>query len=487
MSVFDAILDHLPPDDAGEDITAADSFPAQWERYVTWEPRFSTTMTSRRGGKSTGAVVRTAKKSRENPGRKTLYINLTAANAYLQFVEPLLDLLKRKRIPHRYDGQLMIVHLNNGSMVMSVGCDDIADVRRKLGFGWDEVIVDEMQDHSDRVLAALIDKSLLPTLADRRGSLRCQGTPPITEAGFWFDLRTKSNFAHHSEDPREADWTVSDNPTMASAGEEEYAARGIGPDAPIYQREMLGRICVDPNSMVFCYLKGRNDLPTVPDGYRPPGGEWWSYTTSRGVKVEEKHIADPRHPAWRNVLGLDLGTNDHDCIVVLGWRTDDPLKRLHERWTWQQNDLDVDELAVVFMAAVEFWTPVAICGDNGGLGKKVIKTLKARFGDLEIAQKPTDVLMSVRLVNDELRTGRLLVDPEGLIAGDAKKVVWKEGKHGVEISEAFHSDVMPTLRYAQSVALNWTAKEDDPPKTQDEIDRLGLEARKQRQEAMIYG
>jgi hypothetical protein len=77
------------------------------------------------------------------------------------------------------------------------------------------------------------------------------------------------------------------------------------------------------------------------------------------------------------------------------------------------------------------------------------------------------VLDSIALVNDEFRTGRALVDPNGLVAHDAPLVVWKEDKHGVEMSEAFHSDIMAAFRYAHHVAYHYQA---EAPKNEEETD-----------------
>ena len=79
-----------------------------------------------------------------------------------------------------------------------------------------------------------------------------------------------------------------------------------------------------------------------------------------------------------------------------------------------------------------------------------------------------DLLASIALVNDELRTGRLLVDPNGLIAHDANLVVWKPNKHETEISETFHSDVMAALRYAHSCAYHYQAEAPSAPESDED-------------------
>jgi hypothetical protein len=113
----------------------------------------------------------------------------------------------------------------------------------------------------------------------------------------------------------------------------------------------------------------------------------------------------------------------------------------------------------VFKVAVEKWQPQKICVDTGGHGAvKVMESLKAAFSMYTFERKPASLLDSISLVNDEFRTGRAKVDPKGLVAHDAPLVVWREGKHEVEVSEAFHSDIMAAFRYAHHVAYHYQAE-----------------------------
>jgi hypothetical protein len=410
----------------------------------------------RRAAKTGAAVLRTAKLNTERPGRRVLYIHQTALNAQLQFFDPLLELLTRHDIPHTADHGDLLGYWGNGSFLRAMGCDNVGEVKTKLGDRWDEIIVDEMQDYADPVIYLLIDKAAIPTLIDNNGSLICQGTPPVTKAGFWYDLITKSKF-------HKLNWNLFDNPYIGHEAIEAYEARGIGPNDPIYKREVLGEIFVDPDALVFKHLSPRNDIPA-----QPPGALWY-YQNPDGVEWRETARPEPNHPAWRYSMGMDLGFSDHDAIVALGWRMDDPERHLYECWSWQENHLDYLKLADVFKIAVEKWQPQKICVDTGGHGaRKMMESLKAVFSMFTFVLKPASVLDSIALMNDELRTGRMLVDPNGLIAHDANLVVWKEGKHDVEMSETFHSDIMAAARYAHSCAYHYQASVSSPPESDEE-------------------
>ena len=431
-------------------------FPKQWEAVCS-TARFAVNWSGRRASKTGTSILRTAKLNTERPGRRVLYIHQTALNAQLQFFDPLLELMVRLGIPHNADHGDNLCYWGNGSFLRSMGCDNVGEVKTKLGDRWDEIIVDEMQDYADEVLSLLIDKAAIPTLIDNNGSLLCQGTPPVTKAGFWYDLIAKSQF-------KKFNWNLFDNPYIGHEAVEAYEARGIGPNHPIYRREVLGEIFVDPDALVFEYESPRNDIPPG-----QPARDRWIFRDPDGVEWPETVRFEANHTAWRYAMGLDLGFSDHDAIVVLGWRMDDPARRLFECWTWQTNHLDYLKLVDVFRAAVEHWHPQKICVDTGGHGaKKIMESLKAVFGMYTFALKPASLLDSIALLNDELRTGRLLLDPHGLCAHDANLVVWKPNKHEVEVSETFHSDVMAALRYAHSCAYHYQAEAPAPEETDED-------------------
>ena len=444
-----SVLSGAAATDRSTPIIEADSFPAQWE-YITAPDRFKVQWSGRRAAKTSGSRMRTAMLNEAQAGRRVLYIHQTFTNAEQQFFRPLVDTdppesdqrkygfralsLKGRGVPHRVNNTDLMVWWNNGSFLRCMGCNNLTEVKKKLGEFWHEIIIDEMQSYPDEVLYELVDRAILPTMIDRSGSAMFQGTPPCTKAGFWYDLISKSAF-------RKFHWTLFDNPYIDHDAESVYAARGIKTTEPIYRREVLGEICVDPSAMVFCYERGRNDIG--PDG-KP----------------------DPRSPHFRCTMGVDLGFSDADAIVVLGWIANDKQKRLYEMYSWQENLLDYLKLADKFKAVVERWRPVEICVDTGGHGaRKIMESLKALFSVYKFRTKPASVVDSIGMMNDDFRTGRLLVEPNGLIAHDAGLVVWKPDQHGVEISETFHSDIMAAARYAHSCSYHYLSQP-----TQEEIE-----------------
>lgn len=414
----------------------AESFPQQWA-YETSEAKFKLVMCGRRGGKTKSAVRRTVRRAYTIPGHKTLYVTLIRRNCRKLFWRPLLAELDARGIKYDANEVDMICRLENGSVIEATGCDDIRAAGKIRGDFYDDVIVDEAQEPSDDILEPLVEEVLFPMLIDRGGQMSLQGTPPDTDVGYFVDRLT---------DPRwtQFGWSMYDNRFIPRAQiDEMIAAKGLTPDHPVYLREILGKAVVNPDALAYEYKRVRNDY--------------------------EPHTVDFANGPWRHALGIDLGFQDSDAIVVLAWNRNDPDRRLYERYSWAANHQDVDDLADKVDEVRKQFRPVAIVGDHGGHGAvKVLETLKNRM-NLEIERKPGDVMLSVGLVNDDLRTGRLLLQSEEL-KKDLQRVqrtVKPDGK--VEINKrGYHSDLSEALRYAHYAARHYAAKPPKPPETRDE-------------------
>lgn len=427
-------------------------FPGAW-RVCQDESSAQVWKCSRRSFKTGTAIRRTVKRSSERAGWRTLYIHRTRALAKQQFFETgetvgeypnrgIRELLRHHNIPElRHDLTELWVRLHNGSLIQAIGCDNIRDVDKKLGFQWNDIILEECQDWDDDILQRLVKKTIIPTLFDRGGSMTLMGTPAQVEFGFWYELYTDSPFTKH-------EWTLLDNPFITR--EEvvsKYRLAGLLVDFenprnndPLVQREVFGLHAIDKSALLYAYEPGRNDW----DDGKPP---------------------DTTTGPWSFAYGLDIGGanegNDRDADAVLGWRRDDPEHRLYEIASWEARQLDSEQLAAIASRNYGAWKPmVAACGDTGGAGaNKAMATISKRVGGIHWTPKPTSVELSMRLLNDELRSGRLKVNPKGLIARDCR-LCTKNGK--------YHSDVMAALRYAQHCATNFMAKPPPPPETDDE-------------------
>lgn len=436
-------------------------FVKAWEA-LECEAQFQVWDCSRRSAKTGTAARRTVKRSSERANHRTLYIHRTRELAKMQFFQTgesvgskanpgVMELLSRHGIDEaRHDLSELWTRLKNGAFVQAIGCDDEDDVDKKLGYQWDDILIDECQDQKDKLLRKLVDKTLLPTLIDRGGTLTLLGTPPEVEDGFWNEVSDPNGASTF----KRLHWTLLDNPFIDRADLiKVYEGRGFKLDFtnpsnnhPVVQREIFGLHVVDPESLVYEYLAG------------PEFNDW----PVSGIPFVDS-------PAWRYSMGVDIGgvteDNDEDAIVVLGWRIDDPKHHVYERESYHGHG-DSEAFCKRILETVARWRPMqAACADTGGAGAvKMLAYLAPRLGGLVLTPKPSSVETSQRLLGDEIRARRLKLNPLGCVAKGAK--TFRKGTH--------EPDALAACRYAYHGAYNWLGKDmtkkKAEPKTSAELD-----------------
>lgn len=427
-------------------IAEGECFAKQWETLLD-EALFQIWDCSRRAAKTATAIRRTVKRSFERPNWRTLYIHHTRTTGKQQFFETgdeknpgVLEMLRSHliSIAHK-DMTELNVRLANGSFIQVVGCDDARDIGKKLGYQWNDILIDECQEFDDAILERLVVKTIVPTLIDRRGTLTMMGTPAEIEAGVWYEYKTKlagSRGYHH--------WTLFENPHIDPKNVRDvYEQLGhvIDFENPannhvVVQREIFGLQVIDKSKLVYEYDEAKNSLP--PD---------WKLDRNTGL--------------WRFAMGVDVGgvteENDEDAIVVLGWRIDDPAHHLDEVDAWHDRG-DSEEFCNRVVETYQQWMPISFVGDTGGGGNKALATVQKRISGLMPTPKPTSVELSQRLVNDEFRSGRARVHRNGHVARAAK--MCRKGKH--------EADVMAAYRYAHHGAYHYLSEAPPPPETDED-------------------
>ncbi len=472
------------------------NYPASWD-IATSSGSLNAVLCSRQWGKTSTARL-IARLGMAVPGHRTIYATLIRRNCKKLFWRPLLDELAadgwgvHERDQHGRKASNdtdFILEGPNGSWLQAVSCSSMADLGNIRGDQADAFVVDEAQEPGDDILEALIFKIALAMLLKRNGRLWVMGTVPEFEPTVFTRVvdDPKWRTFGHSEAKGTAERSIFDNPSIDRAvvlG--KCGEAGLVPGHPVFEREIMGRRVKDPSKLAYEYLAGRND-------YDPA-----TYDFRRGD--------------WRHAGGLDLGFQDRDAICIGGWRDVDAARRLLVRWAWQHNHLDVDDLADVMQVVMRVFPNITWCGDHGGHGAvKVLKTLEARM-QIYFLPKPADVMVSVGLVNDDYRAGRLLLPtvdvvtplllaevdrmpwderrkdrvrrlltpPEpASIADDAGKVTKTLRNGKVEINKkGFHSDLTECKRYMHSAAWHFRAEPPaaPPPTDPDELRAIQIRA-----------
>lgn len=450
--------DEAAPGATGRAPLEAESFPPQWE-YVSSPSSYNAVCCSRQAGKTYGATL-AAGLVLSRPGTRVIYATLIRRNAKKLFWWPMLDGLKAwgwETAQDEANESDLMLWLPNGSFLQALSCEKMADLERIRGDQADLFIVDECQSPRDDVLEALVTRIVPMMLAKRRGRLDLLGTVPEVEPCV-FSERLDGFATGKFPGWRSFSWSCFDNPHMDRENVLATAREaGLAPGHPVYEREVLGRRIKDPSKLAYEYSREKNH-------YEP-------------ASLGPDHFKGPQ---WRHSLGLDLGFQDADAIVVLSWNREDPERRLYERFAWAENHQDVDQLTEKLRGVLAAFPGAYITADHGGHGAvKVLETLSRRMR-FAFDTKPSDVMASVGLVNDDLRTGRLKIESAEL-AKDLDRVARTVNQRTkrIEINkQGYHSDLTEALRYAHAGALHYRSKAPKTETREERRDRMNRERRK---------
>ncbi len=386
---------------------------------------FATAVCSRRAGKSVGVGAWLLEGPILKPKAPSLFLTKTRGNAKRIIWTTLLDLNRRYSLGFEANEAELVLKRDGAGAVYLAGLDNKSEIEKIRGTGWGRVAIDEAQSLPAYV-KELVEDVLMPSLMDYGGQIRMIGTPAPVPVGFFYDATQSSEWTSHA-------WTVWENPHIPEARkrgmfETVLRTRGLTQEDPSIQREWFGRWTLDTNALVYRVDPSRNVYDALP------------------------MVREP----WEYVIGVDLGFDDADAIVVLAFSAGSPAAYVVEEHVEAKQT--ITPLSEKLLELAERYEPLSIVVDTGGLGRKIVEEITARTGlPLKAAEK-TRKFEFIELVNDALRAGRLFL-PKGSRCGeDAMLVEWdrdrSSGDHKV-ISPRFHSDILDALTYTFRESLHW--------------------------------
>jgi len=321
------------------------------------------------------------------------------------------------KIEHNVNISELSITLKNGSKIYFSGAVNREEIEKFRGMSLNLVYIDEAQSFKP-FIKDLVDEVLAYAVLDVAGVICMIGTPGPVPAGYFYDAAHSKGWKNHY-------WTIFDNPYIVEkTGKshevllaEERARRGITETDPSYLREALGRWVQDTDSLVYKYNAAINHYDNLPD-------EELTY-----------------------IFGIDLGFNDADAIAILGYSKKDNKVYLVEEYI--KSKQTITDLIVQINSLRLKYKPVKMKIDAGALGKKISEELRRRHNiPVESADKVRKIEY-IELLNDDLRTGRLMIKKDSTAAHDYHLIQWDiVEKERRTISDTFHSDIADAVLYA---------------------------------------
>lgn len=396
--------------------------------FVRDQARYSTAVCSTRAGKTTACAADLIDTALTMPGTIGLYITLARSSAKRIVWPELTKILREYNIKAKTNTIELSIKFPNGSIIYCTGASTDVEVEKLRGLSNVALVyIDESQAFR-AYLKDLIDDVIAKRLYDTNGRLRMIGTPGPIPAGFFYESSQSPNWSHHA-------WTMHNNPwlekksgmTVAQLIQQDMDRRGVSLDHPSIQRENFGRWVLDPQSLLLEYNTEKNHFDTLPEG------------------------------KYNYILGIDLGFDDSDSLSVIAWRDNSHITYLVEEIVTDKQT--IESLLEKITDIMKRYPIAKMVADTGGLGKKIVESLKQRWAlPIEAADK-TRKLENYALLNNSLRTGAFLAKKTSKFAQDCNLLERDKDKSTPDrIVVKGHSDAVDSVLYAfkESPAYGYT-------------------------------
>lgn len=207
---------------------------------------------TRRSGKSTAVGLYLLHEALNNPGSKSVYVNLTKDSAKKIMWHDIFEtVILKLKVPAELVG--LEIRFENGSIIYLAGTDSSAKEKHKLR-GQKNIIavIDECQSFTTD-LKELIESVIIPTLADYNGTLCLIGTPGnhMGEHYWWKLNRSDTQY----QGWKHFHWGWKDNPfvkdNMQKQVNELISNNPLIQKTPTFRQEYLGEWVIEDNARVY--------------------------------------------------------------------------------------------------------------------------------------------------------------------------------------------------------------------------------------------
>lgn len=398
---------------------------AEQKQFWTSTELLSSALCTRRAGKSEGAKLEMVASALNITNANILYGTLTKDKAKSICWMPILKMLNElglKRIDRgdlftedgdfKTDEVRMEVYFKNGSKIKLTGFDSTErEIDKVLGEPYDLVILDEVQSFKGNV-GDLVYKRLLITVAERRGRIKMIGTPGDVRLGFFYDINCTPK-------PQKLKWGLYKWSWEDNVGVSTHESTKGMLMKDIFKQMLADIIAENPKFV------------ETPEYYQEWKGEYFIDTDNLVYKFNPLENVYNHEPIITDcVLGIDLGWQDESAMIVWGWSDSDP--NLYQLDEFYEAKVDLDKIAEKTLHFKSMYPIIDVIIDSQNA--QGIKTIENRYNIGYIAADKMGKFEHIRLMNTDLRRGKIKFKEDCIWIQEAsklkKKTKAKEGENG---------------------------------------------------------
>lgn len=407
----------------------------------------------RGAGKTTAGRARLVLRLLGTPKARCLYIATTRDQAERLMWAPLKELFEKLGFVAGVDvtyneTKLRVTLKRNGATLWLFGADDKREIDKLRGQAFHEVGIDEAASYPVELLRQLINRIIGPRLGDYGGCIWLIGTPGHVLDGLFYDATRLSSEWHRAYSERDnadyADWkgwsshawTLQDGAETIAAMARLWAealvekkAQQWSDEAPVWQREYLGRWSADDTENVFKYR------PHTSTG--EPFNQW---DPERIGKLKIGKLPDGFRE-WSYVIGIDLGHSDPFACNVFAFAPSDPKRQIFHIYSFERTKMYAQSIAHLLIGEEldhvkpdgilgEIGWPDAMVADLAGNGEAIIEELSNVYGIRIAAAEKRHKFSAIEVVNGDLIDGRLRILKGSLLEKQLLSLQWKADDFG---------------------------------------------------------
>ena len=369
--------------------------------FITSKSRYKVARCSRRAGKSTGLAYYMREVAKSGKQWNCAYVGKTIAVAKRTIWDALKSLVKEANDNVKInESEHWVYFYDTQSYIWLFGANDSKQIEKMRGLFFKLALVDEAQMFPS-YLKTLIDEVIDPALGDLQGTLCLTGTPNASCSGVFYEADKSAGWESHYWTWRENTYFVNkameNNPAITDPMDimrSSLARRGVAEEDPVAQREWFGRWVKSDDLQVYKYDDAKQHYESMPTG------------------------------KWKYVLGVDLGFDDSDAIVVVGFN--DAHRETYLVEEFKESKMDITALAEKIKFFKAKYSPYYMVIDGGALGKKINEELNQRH---QLFLEPADKVNKfgfIELLNSDLRLGHIKIRSDSALAGEMKQLTYDE-------------------------------------------------------------